>query len=236
MKRRILGLADEGAQLVLLPEMCSTGFVQSRLLTLAQTTPEVLEELAALAKGKKMVIIGSFPEKKEDKIYNTAYVIDKDGSVSDGYRKVHLFSPTGEHRFFQGGRQAVVSQTSIGPIGLMICYDLRFPELCRTLCLQGAKLIAVPAQWPAARVQHWDTLLRARAIENQLFVMGANRCGRDPVLEYGGHSSIISPWGEILAKAGVRAASISATIEFGLVEKTRNQIPCLQERVPEAYD
>jgi omega-amidase len=236
MKRRILGLADKGAQLVLLPEMCSTGFVHSRLSTLARTTPEVIEELTALAKVKKLVMIGSFPEKKGDRIFNTAYVIDRDGSVLNGYRKVHLFSPTGEHRVFQGGGKAVVSQTSLGPIGLMICYDLRFPELCRALCLKGARLIAVPAQWPAARVQHWDVLLKARAIENQLFVMGANRCGRDPGLEYGGHSCIISPRGEVLAKAGRRAVSLMATMDFDVIEKTRNQIPCLHERVPEAYD
>jgi len=100
----------------------------------------------------------------------------------------------------------VVVETTLGDIGLMICYDLRFTELCRSLVLKGAQMVAVVAQWPAIRVAHWDVLLRARAIENQVFVFGVNRCGKDGALVYGGHSRIVSPWGEVLARAGKGAA------------------------------
>ncbi len=176
-KRRISTLAKQDVRLVLLPEMWSTGFANERLKGLSETTPRVIEDLSGVAKKLRLMIIGSLSEKRKDGVYNTAYVVDRDGSIAGMYRKVHLFSLTGEDRRFEPGRKAVVSKTSLGSIGLMICYDLRFPELCRSLALDGATIVVVMAQWPAERVVHWDVLLRARAIENQLFVLGANRCG-----------------------------------------------------------
>lgn len=234
-KQRIASLAKQGARLVLLPEMWSTGFANDRLKELSETTPRVLEDLSVVAKKLRLTVIGSLPEKRKDGFSNTAYVVDRDGSVAGIYRKVHLFSPTAEDRYFEPGRKAVVCQTSLGPIGLMICYDLRFPELCRSLTLGGAKMVAVLAEWPAERVAHWKVLLKARAIENQLFVLGANRCGQDGGLVYAGHSRIISPYGEVMASAGKRPATLSAAVDLSLVERTRKQIPCLQERMPEAY-
>jgi len=234
-KRRIATLAKQDVRLVLLPEMWSTGFANERLKELSETTPRVLEDLSGVARKLRLMIIGSLPEKRKDGVYNTAYVVDRDGSIAGIYRKVHLFSPTAENRYFKPGRKAVVCQTSLGPIGLMICYDLRFPELCRSLALGGAKMVAVVAEWPAERVAHWEVLLKARAIENQLFVLGANRCGRDGGLVYAGHSRIISPYGDILARTGKGPATLSAAIDLGLVERNRKQIPCLQERMPEAY-
>lgn len=234
-KQRIVTLADQGVRLVLLPEMWSTGFANERLKELSETTPTVLENLSRVAKKLRLTIIGSLPEKKKDGIYNTAYIVDRDGSIAGTYRKVHLFSPTREDRYFKPGRKAVVSKTSLGPIGLMICYDLRFPELCRSFALQGAKMVAVVAEWPAERVAHWEVLLKARAIENQLFVLGANRCGADGDLVYAGHSRIISPFGGVMARAGKRPVTISATIDLRVVERARKQIPCLKERMPDAY-
>jgi omega-amidase len=233
--KQISRLAEKGVQLVLVPEMWSTGFAYDQLRELADTTHEVLAALARLAKAVKVAIIGSVPEKGRGVVYNTAYVVDRNGTVSPGYRKVHLFSVTGEDRHFKSGQQAVVVETTLGPIGLMICYDLRFPELCRALCCRGAKIVAVPAQWPTPRIAHWKTLLKARAIENQLFVLGANRCGQDRDMVYGGHSCIVSPWGEVLAKAGKGPANITAVLDLGTIERVRNQIPCLRDRVTEAY-
>ncbi len=236
VRRRAASLSKRGVRLVLLPEMWSTGFANDRLEELSETTPGILEELRGLSKELDIAIIGSLPEKVADGIYNTAYVVDIDGSIAGVYRKVHLFSITGEDQYFRPGNQAVVADTSFGPVGLVICYDLRFPELCRALTFQGAKILAVVAQWPAARIAHWKALLEARAIENQVFVIGANRCGRDKDLIYGGHSRIISPWGDILGRAGKGPASLSATIDFSLVEQIRRRIPCLDERVPAAYE
>jgi omega-amidase len=234
-KGRIASLAEQGARLVLLPEMWSTGFANDRLETVSDTTPGVLEDLSGVARKLHLTIIGSLPEKRKDGVSNTAYVVDRDGSIAGAYRKVHLFSPTGEDRYFKPGRKALVSRTSLGLIGLMICYDLRFPELCRSLALNGATMVAVMAQWPAERVAHWEVLLKARAIENQLFVLGANRCGADGELVYAGHSRIVSPYGEVMARAGKRPATLLASIDLGAVGRTRKHIPCLQERMPEAY-
>ncbi|MBW2172457.1 MAG: carbon-nitrogen family hydrolase [Deltaproteobacteria bacterium] len=235
VKRRIAAVAEHGTQLVVLPEMWSTGFANKRLKELSKTTPGILEDLSSVAKKLRLTIIGSMPEKVRGRVYNTAYVVDRDGSVAGTYRKVHLFSLTGEHRHFKAGRKAVISKTSLGRIGLMICYDLRFPELCRSLALDGARMVVVMAQWPAERVAHWDILLKARAVENQLFVFGANRCGSDPDVAYAGHSRIISPYGEVMARAGKQSATISATIDLRALQQTRKHIPCLKERVPEAY-
>ena len=235
VKQRIASLAEQGTRLVVLPEMWSTGFANKHLKDLSETTPEILEDLCAVAKKRRLTIVGSMPEKVRGRVYNTAYVIDRDGSIAGMYRKVHLFSLTGEHRHFKAGRKAVVSKTSLGPIGLMICYDLRFPELCRSLALGGAKVVVVLAQWPVVRVAHWDILLKARAVENQLFVFGANRCGSDGDIVYAGHSRIISPYGEVLARAGKHSATLSTTIDLRAVQQTRKNLPCLKERVPEAY-
>ena len=235
VKRRIGAVAEQGARLVVLPEMWSTGFANKRLQDLSETTPQILEDLSGMAKERRLTIVGSMPEKVRGRVYNTAYVIDRDGSVAGTYRKVHLFSLTGEHRHFKAGRKAVVATTSLGTIGLMICYDLRFPELCRSLALGGAQMVVVLAQWPTVRVAHWDILLRARAVENQLFVFGANRCGSDADIVYAGHSRIISPYGEILARAGKQSATLLATIDLRAVQQARKNMPCLKERVPEAY-
>jgi predicted amidohydrolase len=234
-KKHIFRLGHQGVQLVVLPEMWSTGFDNEHLQELSETTPGILEDLAGLSERLHLTIVGSLPEKRPDGVYNTAYVVDRDGSVAGAYQKIHLFSQTGEDRYFRPGHEAVVAKTFLGPIGLMICYDLRFPELCRCLTLRGAKMVVVMAQWPALRVAHWEALLKARAIENQLFVFGVNRCGQDSDLVYAGHSRIISPYGEIIARAGKRQTSLRADIDLRLVERTRIQMPCLQERMPEAY-
>jgi predicted amidohydrolase len=235
VRKRVASLARQGVQLVVLPEMWSTGFANERLPELSETTPLILEDLAGLSKELHLTIIGSLPENSLDGIYNTAYVVDRDGSIAGVYRKVHLFSQTDEDRYFRPGHKAVVAKTSLGPIGLMICYDLRFPELCRCLALRGANMVVVMAQWPAERVAHWEALLKARAIENQLFILGVNRCGEDDGRVYGGHSRMISPYGEVVARAGNRPASPWANIDLSLVDRSRKQIPCLRERMPEAY-
>jgi len=196
--------------MIVLPEMWSTGFANQEIDRLSETTTSILNEISRLAKKTRTIIIGSLPEKVGGKIFNT-------------------------DRWFHGGRRGVVCPTSVGPVGLLICYDLRFPELCRSITLQGAKIVVVMAQWPDSRAAHWKTLLAARAIENQVFVLAANRCGQDHDLVYAGHSRIISPYGEVLARAGKKGTSITADIDFKLLDRSRKTIPCLKERVPEAY-
>lgn len=231
----ISSLGSRGAEMVVLPEMWSCGFDNENLETHAEKTPEILDELSKIAKKNHIAVAGSMPELSGKMVFNTLYMIDHNGMITENYRKIHLFKPTNEDKYFKRGNRAVSCDSTFGMTGMMICYDLRFPELCRTLSERGAKVVIVTAQWPAIRVEHWDVLLRARAIENQVFIIACNRCGSDPDLAFAGHSQIISPWGDVLVKAGSDYSPIIADIDIDDTEKARMQIPCLNDRVTEAY-
>jgi predicted amidohydrolase len=227
-------LADEGAQLAVLPEMWSTGFAYKELNELATRTGELVEEIGALSAKYNMVIVGSLPEPHENKVYNTAYVLDR-GKMAGKYRKMHLFSLMQEDRSFDSGCSWLLADTSVGKVGVFICYDLRFPELARRLAIEGAEILVVPGEWPKPREEHWRTLLRARAIENQLFLVSANCCGQVGKLDFFGMSMIIGPKGEVLAEAGYEPRNITATLDFGAMAEWRSQIPCFIDRKPECY-
>ncbi len=229
-------LGSQNADIAVLPEMWTCGFDNENLAAHAQKTPAILEKLSETARQQNIMIAGSVPEASGDDIFNTLWLIDKDGSVAGAYRKVHLFSLTGEEKYFRAGNQHMVCQTSAGPVGLMICYDIRFPELCRTLALKGALVVLVSAQWPLVRISRWNTLVSARAIENQIFMVAANRCGTENGLEFGGHSQIVSPLGNVLARGDTNTRALCASLDFQELETCRNEIPSLEERIPEAYE
>lgn len=228
-------LADKGADLAVLPEMFSTGFDNAHIRDLALRTPETLAQLAGFAKKRGMALAGSFPLLDGQKVFNTLYVIDRDGEILGEYRKLHLFRLTDEHKFYAPGSRMVHVKTSLGTLGLMICYDVRFPELARSLTLSGAKVLIVPAQWPKARADHWTTLIRARAIENQVYVIAANRTGTDDALVFPGLSSIISPSGLVLACAGEDDGTALAVVDPGDVDAVRKQIPVMSDRRKDIY-
>lgn len=225
---------DHAPRLAVLPEMWSTGYDYKNLPRLAEETPRVLAALAETAAEREMVLVGSLPEKADGKIYNTAYVIDRGEQVSS-YRKLHLFSTMGEDRFLAAGDQAGVVPTSVGRLGVAICYDLRFPELFRKLALEGAEILCIPAEWPAARREHWRTLLRARAIENQVFVAAANCCDLQGKIDFAGTSMLISAWGEVLAEGRKEDTVLTATFDFEEMLAYRKQIRCFHDRRPEIY-
>jgi len=227
-------LADEGCQLAVLPEMWSCGFAYRELNALAARTPELVEEMGRLSAEYGLVLAGSLPEPDGDKVCNTAYLFDR-GRLAGKYRKIHLFSLMNEDRSFTGGDSWLVADTSIGRIGVFICYDLRFPELARRLALEGAEILVVPGEWPKPREEHWRTLLRARAIENQLFVVAANCCGVVGKLDFFGMSLIIGPKGEVLAEGGYENCELTASLDFNVMENWRQQIPCFRDRKPECY-
>jgi predicted amidohydrolase len=180
------------------------------------------------------VVVGSLPEQAENGLYNTSFVIDH-GREKGRYRKLHLFSPMREDRYLQAGDATLVAATSVGRLGVAICYDLRFPELFRRLALDGADLICLSAQWPSPRQEHWRTLLRARAIENQLFVLAANCCGVQGKLDFFGMSLIITPQGEVLAEGGDRDGEVLAELDFQALRDYRTRIPAWHDRRPEVY-
>ena len=227
-------VAAQGAQLAVLPEMWSSGFAYRNLNELAQRTPGIVEELLELSRGLKLVIVGSMPEPHGEKVFNTIYVADN-GTLAGIYRKLHLFSLLGEDKAFDSGDSWLLADTSIGKVGVIICYDLRFPELSRRLALEGADVICVPAQWPKPRQEHWRTLLRARAIENQLYVVACNACGPIGKLDFFGMSMIIDSKGEFLAEAGEAEVEIIASLNMQMMADWRAQIPCFNDRRPELY-
>jgi omega-amidase len=227
--------ARQGARLCVLPEMWSTGFAEERLPALSRTTPQILHELRALAARLRMVIAGSLPERVGRGVFNTLYVINATGVVTGEYRKAHLFTPSGEDRWFRRGTSAGVIPTDAGPVGPLVCYDLRFPELSRKYFLEGATILCVAAQWPSVRSSHWEILTTARAVENQAYLVAANAVGPSGPFHYAGGSVILSPAGEVLASLGEAEGIALATIDPAVVEEIRRRIPCREDRNPRAY-
>lgn len=227
-------LARQDVQLAVLPEMWSAGYDFKRLANHAAQTPRVVERIIEKSAELNMVVVGSLPELCDDKIYNTAYVVDQGVQVAS-YRKLHMFSTMGEDRFLAPGDRSLVVSTSAGRLGVAICYDLRFPELFRKMALEGAEVICLPAEWPKPRQEHWRTLLRARAMENQLFVIAANCCGIQGKLDFFGMSLLLSARGNVLAEGGEVDTELVATFDYQEMVDYRTQIRCYHDRRPEIY-
>lgn len=228
-------LAAQNVSLAVLPEMFSCSFDNENLGAHSKVSQTIIKQLCVFAGKHQMAIVGTLPEKENNQIYNTMVFIDGDGTVKARYKKLHLFRLTGEHLYYTGGNKIVTVDSSLGKIGLMTCYDLRFPELARALSLNGAKLIVVSAQWPESRKDHWKTLIKARAIENQLFMVCSNRTGNDGDLKFPGTSMIVDPMGKTLFVAGSDAAEGAAQIDPALVEAARTLIPCDKDRRSDIY-
>jgi omega-amidase len=228
-------LVKENVKLAVLPEMFSCSFDNDNLKTHAQSFAGLTKTLQAFAFDHGIAIAGSLPETDNDQIFNTMIFIDSDGTIKGKYRKIHLFRLTNEHLHYTAGNKIMIVNSLLGRIGLMICYDLRFPELARAMFLKNADLIIVSAQWPESRRMHWETLIKARAIENQLFMICSNRTGKEDMLCFCGMSMIVDPMGNMLTKAGDEEACVSAEINFEEITKTRRLIPCIKDRHPEVY-
>lgn len=237
------GLATAAAsecRLAVLPEMWSTSFMPEFPAEVLARAAAAEDELRRLSATHGMVIVGSSIEPTGDIPFNTARVYDC-GRELGAYRKIHLFSPNAENRHHAAGDRPLLLDTSVGRIGVLICYDLRFPELVRWHFHKGAEMLVVPAQWPEARAQHWRTLLRARAIENEMFVIGCNRTGNetslktDEVMPFPGDGRIIDPTGEILAAGTGTDALLIAEIELRKVRLVRRILPISRDQRPTVY-
>ncbi|WP_442601040.1 carbon-nitrogen family hydrolase [Paenibacillus sp. KN14-4R] len=222
---------------IVIPEMWNTGYALDRVHELADRNGEETKALLShFAREHQVHIIGgSVADKRGEDVYNTIYVFDREGQVTSDYSKTHLFRLMDEHEYLASGDR-VGSFTLDGvPAGMMICYDIRFPELSRKLALSGAKILFVPAQWPHPRLHHWRTLLMARAIENQMYVVSCNRVGTSGTTDFFGHSMVIDPWGEVIAEGGEEQELIQAQIDLDLVEQVRHKIPVFGDRRPQLY-
>ena len=227
--------AAEHPDVVVLPETFNTGFFPQDLSASAdQDGQKTKAVFSALARELNVnIVAGSVADQRDGKFYNTAYVFDRTGSVVASYDKTHLFTPSGEHNLFTPGDHVCRFTLEGVPCGLIICYDIRFPELTRTLTVQGVDLLFVVSQWPAKRAMHLDTLARARAIENQTFLALCNSAAADT--HCAGHSAIIDPWGEYLAQAGEAEETISADLDFSVIEGIRTSINVFHDRRPGLY-
>lgn len=233
--QRLLDTSNENHDIILLPELWSSGYDYENFTKLAATTPAMLGHLADIARTRNSHIGGSLVEADKNNFYNTFFLINPDGRQIAAYRKIHLFSLMEEEKHFSPGTQPCLINIGNLPVGLMTCYDIRFPELSRSLALKGAKLLLVCAQWPKPRTAHWRALLKARAIENQLYVAACNRIGKGVENNYPGSSVIYDSWGENTLSATPRQGAFSATIDLNKIEQTRNTIACFSDRRPESY-
>ncbi|HST04980.1 MAG TPA: carbon-nitrogen family hydrolase [Chloroflexia bacterium] len=222
-----------GANALLLPELWTTGYSLDRFDALADEFHDsTLSFLQDAARRYHVSIIGgSFPEKRANGVYSTCYSIGPDGAVLASYSKEHLFPLLKEPQYLQPGVPGSVTQTPAGRWASLICFDIRFPESARELAYRGARILWVPAEWPHVRLEHWRTLLRARAIENQLFVVASNRCGTGDDTRWGGHSTIIDPWGNIMVEAEEDETVLVADLDMAMVDEVRTRIPCFETRV-----
>lgn len=208
------------------------------------TTSKIFSKLAI--KHKLWIHCGSYAEKipNEDRVYNISIVVNPKGDIVSRYRKIHLYDvdisngpAVKESAAVVPGKDIESFKTDFGLMGLTICYDMRFPELYRILALRGAKLIFVPANYTLfTGKDHWEVVLRTRAIENQCFIVAPGQCGIKPAFQAYGRSMVIDPWGTVIAQASDGEGLCLTEIDIARVDAIRQQLPSLPNRKPESYN
>ncbi|MET9355183.1 carbon-nitrogen family hydrolase [Streptomyces sp. NPDC006617] len=225
-----------GADLVVLPELWTTGaFAFEEFDAAAEPLRGPTYEAMAKAASDTGVWLhaGSVPERGPDgRLYNTSLVFSPAGDLTASYRKIHRFGfDKGEAVLMGAGREPVTVRLPDTTLGVATCYDLRFPELFRSLVDAGAEILVVPAGWPERRRAHWTLLAQARAVENQAFVLACGTAGTHAGVPQAGHSIVVDPWGEVLAQAGADEEVLTVEFDPVKVARTREQFPALKDRV-----
>lgn len=241
--RLIAEAAAQGARLVVLPEMFSCYGRPAAIVAAAEALPGPTSDLLSeLARRHELVLVGgSIPERspQSDRVYNTSLIFGPDGQLLADYRKIHLFDVelSAEQSYRESawcvpGNHVSLVDTPLGRIGQAICYDLRFPELFRALSAGGADMIVLPSAFTDTTGRdHWQSLIRARAIENQIYVLAADQCGAHAAnIVTHGHSIIVGPWGEVLADAKQEIGCAISEIDFAHQARVRAKMPVLQHR------
>ena len=228
VREGLAALAPPEGSLIALPEMWATGFAYEDLAALSEAVPSLLQELEELAASHQVVLAGSLPWRQNgdnDAVLSNTLFFSGTGSVPcRGIDKQHLFSFWNEDRWFRAGnRPEPLRVTDSDRVGGLVCYDLRFPEAAQLQCRQGAMILLMSAQWPKARIEQWKILLRARAIENRVYVVAANACGSWNDIEMGGNSLIIAPDGEMVAAGGEGVDSSVLPLDRAIQVELRNR-------------
>lgn len=237
---RMLGQVSlEKGDLILLPEMFATGF-DVEFGGLAEGQKGELEEtahfLGKISRELGVFVQGTGISKGKNALRrNMVVVFDPKGNQLANFTKLHPFTYGGEHKRFEAGEGVVVWPWHKWKVAPFLCYDLRFPEAFRLAVRRGAEILVVPANWPSPRHSHWLALLQARAIENQAYVVGVNRCGRDKFLEYNGESVVYDPKGNEVLRAGALPGIFSFLPHREILEKWRREFPVLQDMREEFF-
>ncbi|MGK0188017.1 MAG: omega-amidase [Verrucomicrobiales bacterium] len=229
---RLLEPLDQQADLLVLPELFGTGFSMNAASISEATGGQTEQWLSKLAVAHQAAIIGGNVKKDSATTnhFNESLAFSSAGDLLCRYQKIHPFSLGEEHLHYAAGSEVKTFHLGDAVVAPFVCYDLRFPEVFRTASAAGANLMVVIANWPSKRIQHWVTLLQARAIENLCYVIGVNRTGDDPHLEYNGRSIIVDYMGEIVADAGSSECLISADLDFSELNRWREGFPALRDR------
>lgn len=236
--KELIQQAADGADVVVLPEMWNTGFFpEDDLEELSDRDGKrTREEIGGLAKKLGVnIVAGSVADCRDGHKYNSCYVFNRDGQQVARYDKTHLFSYMGEDRSFTPGDKISVFTLDGVKCGVLICYDIRFPELTRAMALTNIDLLFMVSQWPDVRIPHLEVLTQARAIENQVFFACTNASAVAGNTVYGGHSALIDPLGKVVAKAGKKEEILQGTCDLDILRTVRNTINVYRDRRPELY-
>lgn len=246
-REMIIQAAAGGAKVAVLPEMFNCPYQASLFPAYAEEFPggPSLEMLSETARFLRIYVVGgSIPERAGERVYNTSFIFGPDGKLLGRHRKAHLFDvdlPGGvrvrESSTLSPGNEMTVLDTELGPVGVAVCYDIRFPELFRLMALKGAQVIFVPAAFNLTTgPAHWEITFRVRAVDNQVYVVGASPA-RDAGAAYVayGHSLVVDPWGEVLAAAGEGEEIIYAEINPERTGEVRGRLPLLKHRRTDLY-
>jgi len=230
-KKKILSLLQDiqEVELFIFPEMTLTGFTMKSKEMSETIQGESFRFFSSIAKELASNIFAGIIERRNKRNYNTLIHIKPDGNLVKLYRKVHPFSYSGENENYYAGVKPALTKIRNWKIGLTICYDLRFPELFRKYGKKRAHLIVNIANWPDTRIEHWRTLLKSRAIENQCYVAGVNRVGKDPKLNYVGFSSVFDPMGKEIMAVENEEKVIVVDIDKNYVNEVREKFPFLDD-------
>lgn len=233
----ITKIKSSGADTIVLPEMWNTSFFPNNVYELADNMGEsTVAFLSDLARSLHINIIGgSVVIKEGDKLLNRSYIFGRDGKLLSKYDKVHLFSPSEEDKIFLKGDKLSTFEIDRIKCGICICYDLRFSEWIRMNALTGIDILFLPAAWPDKRINHWEILNRARAIENQIFVVSTNSVGKTSSMKFGGHSMIVDPWGEYIINAKCEEGVFIGEIKLDIIKEIRESINVFKDRREDIY-
>ena len=231
-KRKIFSLLEgkeSAGGLIIFPEMTLTGFSMNPEKLAEEKEGESFHFFSRIAEKNSCDVLAGLIEKEDQKFYNTLLHISSSGKLINSYRKIHPFSYSKEDKHYTGGKKPITTVIKGWKAGLSICYDLRFPELFRFYGKERADLIINIANWPVPRIEHWRTLLKARAIENQCFLVGVNRVGTDPNGTYNGFSCVFDPMGKEIISSENEEKIIPAEIEKEMVDEVRKKLPFLDD-------